>query len=81
MGPDVFQAPHFYPICFGEPCPPFIYIQWLKGGIFLLQYKSVNFGDQPWFQFLSDGPIKLAYCKNKMNLNYELPHLMNGRGE
>jgi len=46
-------------------CPPFSYIPWLKGGNFVLQNKTVYFGEQPWFQFLSDGPIELAYCKNK----------------
>jgi len=37
--PDLFlkmfplAAPHFYPICFGKCCPPFIYIDGLKGKI------------------------------------------------
>jgi hypothetical protein len=37
--PDLFlkmfplAAPHFYPICFGKCCPPFIYIDGLKGRI------------------------------------------------
>jgi hypothetical protein len=66
-GPDVSQAPHFYPIRFGKPCPPFSYIPWLKCSSSVPQYKTVYFGEEPWTQFLSDGPMKSAYCQKKKN--------------
>jgi hypothetical protein len=47
--PNVFSnmlsiTPHFYPICFGNSCPPFTYIVGPKGRNSILQKRTFYFG-------------------------------------
>jgi hypothetical protein len=86
--PNVFPnivslPPHFYPICLGKCCRPFTQIGGQKGRNSILQKEPSILGSLNSFFFGSDGPIKLAHCKNKKikNRTWEPPHLINRRGE
>jgi len=57
-------AAHFYPICFGKCCPPFI--DGPNGRNTILQTRKFRAGGASIVSnFFSDGPIKLARCPKK----------------
>ncbi len=82
--PNVFSnmlsiTPHFYPICFGNSCPPFTYIVGPKGMNSILQNRTFYFGEPPYFHFkLNDGQSnwQLIATKKKKK-TWEAPHLIN----
>jgi hypothetical protein len=63
--PNMFSiAPHFYPLCLGECCPPFTDIGGRKGRNSILQNRRFYFVKASIVAlFLSDGPVKWVCCK------------------
>jgi len=65
-------TPHFYPICFGKCCPPFTRVGGSKGRNSILQNRTLYFLLRFLFYYFlylrSDGQIKLAHCKKKIEI-------------
>jgi hypothetical protein len=73
--PDMFLkefpiAPHFYPICFGNCCPPFTYVGGSMVEIAILQNRAFKFGSLHRFIFF--------WVMDQSKIwTWEAPHLIN----
>jgi hypothetical protein len=66
-------APHFCPICFGKLLSSIHLYRWAKGKeLYTSKWNLLFWGASIVSFVLSDGPIKLACCKNKKKTKLNL---------
>jgi hypothetical protein len=81
MFPKKFPiVPHFYPICFGRCCPPFISTEGERGRLLYFTTEPSTLGSLQWVFFWGmDQSNRLITVKKNWTL--EAPHVLNRRGE